>query len=113
MNTTRGCGCKGYRSCRICEDQLGIVAQEVGQVRASEFTRRVRLCLGCGGVFFSDNDEACPPEDCSAHLGSDPFDIGGLKAGFIFGHLVLRTHTWTMSRDVPDIRGDRADFCQC
>jgi len=75
MNTTRGCGCKGYRSCRICEDQWGIVAQEVGQVRASEITRRAQLCLGCGDVFFSD--EACP--DCSAHLGRDPFDIGGLR----------------------------------
>ena len=25
----------------------------------------------------------------------------------------LGTHASTMSRDVPDIHGDRADFCQC
>ena len=32
------------------------------------------------------------------------------QVGFIFGHLVLGTHTWTMSRDVTDAHGDRVDF---
>ena len=74
MNTTRGCGCKGYRSCQICEEQFGIVVQEVGQVRAGEFEKSAGLCLGCGAVFLGQI-----PADCSAHLDLDPFDIGGLQ----------------------------------
>ena len=54
MNTTRSCGCKGYRSCLICEDQHGIVTTEVGQVRADGFTKTATYCLTCQGTFLSE-----------------------------------------------------------
>ena len=58
-------------------------------------------------------------EDDSAdgHDVLDPARVGGVCHDVLVAALFLSTwlgtHASTMSRDVPDIHGDQADFCQC
>jgi len=51
MNTTRGCGCKGYRSCLICEKELGIVNEEIGQRMLDNFPVKMDYCIDCDRAF--------------------------------------------------------------
>ena len=75
MNTTRFCGCKGYRSCKLCEDEYGIASQEVGQERADQFERTAVFCLACQNAFMGDrcNADSAAGRLCSSHEGEDPF----------------------------------------
>lgn len=104
MNTTRGCGCKGYRSCRICEEQFGIVSQDVGQERAAQFKKRAGLCLDCGQVFYGL--EAAIQSDCSscsAHLDLNPFEITGLT---VIPNFVTEAEEASLLADLDSLKWD-------
>ena len=75
MNTTRFCGCKGYRSCKLCEDEYGIASIEVGQERADKFERTAVFCLACQNAFMGDrcSADSAAGRLCSSHEGEDPF----------------------------------------
>ena len=104
MNTTRDCGCKGYRSCRICEEQFGIVSQDVGQERAAQFKKRAGLCLDCGQVFYGL--EAAIQSDCSscsAHLDLNPFEITGLT---VIPNFVTEAEEVSLLADLDSLEWD-------
>ena len=64
-------------------------------------------------VYFFDLRNLRSLNLCHNRLEALDEDLGRLnmlEAGFIFGHLVRDPHLSTMSRDVADIHGDRADF---
>jgi hypothetical protein len=56
MNSTRACGCKSYRTCRVCEAELGLQSIPTWQeelARDAVNTDAVKegsLALGGGGV---------------------------------------------------------------
>ena len=60
----------------LCEDEYGIVSQEVGQERADQFERTAVFCLACQNAFMGDRCNAADSAAgrlCSSHEGEDPF----------------------------------------
>ena len=46
MNSTRACGCKSYRTCRICETELGLQPASTWQEELVRGADQYRI-LGC------------------------------------------------------------------
>jgi len=79
MNTTRGCGCKGYRSCLLCENQFGIVNEEIGQRMLDNFEVKLAYCVDCD-VAFSGKEliGICPKGNCNSN-SNDNIPFIGIK----------------------------------
>jgi len=78
MNTTRRCGCKGYRSCLVCEKEFGIVNEEIGKQMLDDFPVKLAYCV--------DSDRAFADQ-----LGSPPCNNGHGETGRVFnGIKVIR-----------------------
>jgi len=107
MNTTRFCGCKGYRSCKLCEDEFGIASQEVGQERADQFERTAVFCLACQNAFMGDRcsaaDSAAAGRLCSSHQGRAKFEISGVE---IIENFVSATEELQLVADLDKLEWD-------
>ena len=52
MNTNRGCGCKSFRTCKLCEQELGLEPQEEGRLdnrEVWEYDLETGQCVNVGG----------------------------------------------------------------
>lgn len=74
MNTTRSCGCKGYRSCLICEVKFGIRAQEAGENLIKSFDKIATFCFECQAAFPDEGR----PHECG-HRPEDRLPFPGVK----------------------------------
>lgn len=55
MNTTRSCGCKSFRSCLLCETELGIQNEEIAEKRCRELDKTL--------LYSPTSNELHPAED--------------------------------------------------
>lgn len=71
MNTTRDCGCKGYRSCFICEKQFGIKKSEEAVDRVKSFENTFVFCSGCQKIYpgWDTFDECKHKEEGQSYPG--------------------------------------------
>ena len=47
MNTNRTCGCKGFNSCYICENEYGITPRDAAQEEVNKYDQVKNLCILC------------------------------------------------------------------
>ena len=56
MNTTRDCGCKGYRSCYICEKEFNMPKCELKKQLVGQYGQKSSIfCTQCNQIVCSDN----------------------------------------------------------
>ena len=56
MNTTRDCGCKGYRSCYICEKEFNMPTCDLKKQLVGQYGQKSSIfCTQCNQIVCSDN----------------------------------------------------------
>ena len=56
MNTTRNCGCKGYRSCYLCENEFDIPRVDLAKQLNEEFGKKSSIfCMQCNRIVSTNS----------------------------------------------------------
>ena len=83
MNTTRNCGCKGYRSCYVCEKEFSLPACRLKEELLEKYGGRSQIfCYKCNHIISSKNwntfhVDTC--DHCTVHNGSTAKRFNGVQ----------------------------------
>ena len=107
MNTTRNCGCKGYRSCYLCENEFDIPRVDLVKQLTEQFgEKRSIFCMQCNHIVSShswDVDTLVSCDNSGLHNGSVSKPFPGVQ---IIKDFISETEEMKLIHDLDDLHWD-------